>query len=92
MIEDVATVLVVEDEYEIAKVLEGFLKQNGYHVERAGTGKQALELFRAANPDLVLLDIMLPELDGMEVLKRIRADSSVPVIMLRAKSEEIDNS
>lgn len=90
MIEDVATVLVVEDEYEIAKVLEGFLKQNGYHVERAGTGKQALELFRAADPDLVLLDIMLPELDGMEVLKRIRADSSVPVIMLSAKSEEID--
>ncbi|MEM6432055.1 MAG: response regulator transcription factor [Deinococcota bacterium] len=90
MIDSVSKVLVVEDEYDIAKILEGFLKQNGYQVERAATGKAALELFRASSPDLVLLDIMLPELDGMEVLKRIRGESSTPVIMLSAKSEEID--
>ena len=85
-----ALVLVVEDEPEIAELLEDYLRSSGYRTERAGNGKQALTLFRAARPDLVLLDIMMPEMNGSEVLKRIRAESTVPVIMLTAKAEEID--
>lgn len=83
-------VLVVEDEPEIAELLEDYLRQSGYRTERAADGKQALTLFRAAQPDLILLDVMMPALDGIEVLKRIRNESTVPIIMLTAKSEEID--
>lgn len=85
-----ALILVVEDEYEIARVLEGYLRQSGYKTERAPDGPAALTLFRASQPDLVLLDIMLPGKDGVEVLKVIRAESRVPVIMLTARSEELD--
>ena len=85
-----ALILVVEDEPEIAELLEDYLRGSGYRTERAGNGKQALTLFRAARPDLILLDIALPELDGTEVLKRVRQESTVPVIMLTAKAEEID--
>ena len=83
-------VLVVEDEPEIAELLEDYLRSNDYRTERAGDGNQALTLFRAAKPDLVLLDIALPELSGTEVLKKIRAESTVPVIMLTARAEETD--
>lgn len=85
-----ALVLVVEDEREIATILEGFLRQNGYKTERAGDGAAALTLFRASRPDLVLLDVMLPERDGIEVLKTIRQESDTPVIMLTARAEELD--
>ncbi len=85
-----ALVLVVEDEPEIAELLEDYLRGSGYRTERARDGKEALTLFRAARPDLILLDIALPELDGTEVLKRVRQESTVPVIMLTAKAEEID--
>ncbi len=83
-------VLVVEDEPEIAELLEDYLRSNDYRTERAGDGKQALTLFRAAKPDLILLDVALPELNGTEVLKKIRAESTVPVIMLTARAEETD--
>ncbi|MCL6528464.1 MAG: response regulator, partial [Thermaceae bacterium] len=69
-----ALVLVVEDEPEIAEILESYLRRDGYRTERAGDGKTALNLYRAAQPDLVLLDLMLPELDGLEVLRRIRSE------------------
>jgi two-component system response regulator AdeR len=85
-----ALVLVVEDEPEIAEILEGYLRRDGYRTERAGDGKRALEVFRAAKPDLVLLDIMLPGLDGMEVLRRIRSDGNTPVIMVTARTEDLD--
>ena len=85
-----ALVLVVEDELEIAELLEDYLRESGYRTERAKGGEEALRLFRAAQPDLVLLDIALPELSGTEVLKRIRLESAVPVIMLTAKAEEVD--
>ena len=89
-VEGMALVLVVEDELDIAKVLEGYLQRAGYRTERAKDGRAALTLFRASCPDLVLLDIMLPELDGVEVLKAIRAESATPVIMLSARTEELD--
>lgn len=83
-------VLVVEDERDIATILEGFLKKHGYRTERASDGETALDLFRLCKPDLVLLDVMLPKKDGLEVLKTIRQESHTPVIMLTARTEEID--
>lgn len=83
-------VLVVEDEAGISRTLDAYLRRDGFTTEIAATGTRALSLFRAAQPDLVLLDVMLPELDGFEVLKAIRRESDVPVIMLTARSEEVD--
>lgn len=89
-LDSVATVLIVEDEVEITDTLENYLRKGGYKTERAAEGERAAQLFRAAQPDLVLLDIMLPGRDGLEVLKAIRAQGAVPVIMLTARSEEVD--
>ena len=87
------SVLVVEDDLDIAEMIELYLKDAGYHTESAGDGVRALELWRAARPDLILLDIGLPKLDGLEVLKRVRSDTTgpqVPVILLTARAEEAD--
>lgn len=89
-LEPMALVLVVEDEPEIAEVLEGYLRREGFRTERASDGWQALHLVRAAQPDLVLLDIMLPEMDGLEVLRRIRSSSHTPVILVTARTEDLD--
>jgi len=83
-------VLIVEDEPGIARTLAAYLGQAGFATELAASGRQALTLFRAAAPDLVLLDVMLPELDGFEVLEAMRRTSAVPVIMITARTEEID--
>jgi two-component system, OmpR family, response regulator AdeR len=85
-----STILVVEDESEIADVLEAYLRKENFKTERAADGERALELHRAVKPDLMLLDIMLPKKDGLEVLRRIRADGNTPVIMLTARAEDID--
>ena len=85
-----ALVLVVEDELTLAQTLELYLRRENFRTERAGNGRRALELFGAARPDLVILDLGLPELDGLEVLKTIRATSSTPVIILSARDEEVD--
>ena len=84
------TVLIVEDEARLADILEDYLRRDGFRTERAKDGGRALELWRAANPDMVLLDVMLPVMDGFEVARRIRATSSVPIIMVTARDEEID--
>ncbi len=83
-------VLVVEDETEIADVLEAYLRKEGFRTERAADGERALELARIIKPDLILLDIMLPKKDGLEVLRKIRADGNTPVILLTARAEDID--
>jgi two-component system response regulator AdeR len=83
-------VLVVEDEVTLAETIELYLRHEGFRTERAADGERALELFRAAGPDLVLLDLGLPKIDGMEVLRRIRAASDVPVVILTARAEEVD--
>jgi DNA-binding response OmpR family regulator len=83
-------ILIVEDEARIAAVLERYLRAEGYQVERAADGRRALELWRAANPDLILLDLMIPERDGIAVARHIRASSTVPIIMLTARVEEAD--
>ncbi len=83
-------ILVVEDEARIADVLERYLRAEGFVTERAATGTRALELWRAFRPDLILLDLMLPELSGLEVIRTIRASSDVPVLMVTARAEEVD--
>jgi two-component system, OmpR family, response regulator AdeR len=85
-----ALILVVEDELELAEIIEAYLRREGYQTERASDGKRALELYRSAKPDLVLLDIMMPKLNGLEVLKTIRQDGQTPVIMLTARAEDDD--
>lgn len=79
------SILIVEDEEAIARVLAAYLRKAGFHVTRAADGRSALEAFEAAPPSLVLLDIMLPEMDGFELLGLIRERSSCPVIMLTAR-------
>lgn len=85
-----ATILVIDDEDSILNVVEAYLKNDGNTVHLARDGISGLAAFRRYNPDLVILDIMLPEMDGMEVLQQIRRESDVYVMMLTAKSEEFD--
>ncbi len=84
------TILVVDDEPKLVKVVRDYLENDGYRVVSAGDGREALERFHEARPDLVVLDLMLPELDGLEVCRRLRRDSGVPIIMLTARVEEVD--
>ncbi|MBO5322543.1 MAG: response regulator transcription factor [Oscillospiraceae bacterium] len=81
------SVLVVEDDRNIAELLQMYLEKEGYAVTIAGNGGQGLEKFRFLKPDLVLLDVMMPVMDGWAVCKAIRAESTTPVIMLTAKGE-----
>ncbi|MFC9172692.1 MULTISPECIES: response regulator transcription factor [Streptomyces] len=83
-------VLVVDDDPTVAEVVAGYLHRAGYAVDRAGDGPAALERFAAARPDLVVLDLMLPAMDGFEVCRRMRAHGPVPVIMLTARGDEED--
>ena len=83
-------ILVVDDEEPIANILEFNLKKEGYDVIVANDGEKAVDLALNANPDLILLDLMLPKKDGMEVCREVRAKKNIPIIMLTAKNSEID--
>ncbi|ABF45817.1 MULTISPECIES: response regulator [Deinococcus] len=85
-----ALILIVEDEPQLAEVLEAYARQEGYRTERAGDGLAALTAYRAAQPDLILLDVMLPGRSGLDVLKTVRADGPTPVILVTARAEETD--
>src|SRR2546423_586528 len=82
-------ILVVDDEQPVQQLLDRTLRSEGYEVVPALDGEQALEQMRTQSFDLVMLDVMLPKLDGFEVCRRVRATSSVPIIMLTAKAEEV---
>jgi DNA-binding response OmpR family regulator len=84
------TILVVEDETTLRETLADALEAEGFQVVQAADGRAALARFRADHPDLVLLDLMLPELSGIEVCRIIRAESGVPIVMLTAKDSELD--
>ena len=84
------SVLIVEDDKNIAELLQMYLEKEGYAVTIAGDGGQGLSKFRAIKPDIVLLDVMMPVMDGWAVCRAIRAESQTPVIMLTAKSETDD--
>ncbi len=83
-------ILIVEDDAKIAAVLADYFNAAGYRTEQCSDGRSALEQIRRAPPDLVILDLMLPQLDGLEVCKAVRMFSQVPIIMLTARVDEID--
>lgn len=83
-------ILVVDDERKLVEVLRGYLEQAGFRVETASNGKDALAAFRHETPNLILLDLSLPELDGLDVARTIRKESNVPIIMVTARVEETD--
>ncbi len=84
------TVLIVEDDRNIAELLQMYLEKEGYAVTIAGDGGQGLAKFRSIKPDLILLDVMMPVMDGWAVCNAIRAEAQTPIIMLTAKSETSD--
>lgn len=83
-------ILVVDDEKPISDIIKFNMVKEGYEVVTAFDGREALEVFEAENPDILILDLMLPELDGLEVARTIRKTSSVPIIVLSAKDSEFD--
>ena len=83
-------ILIVEDEESVLDPLELLLTKEGFSIETARDGREALEKFAKTNPDLILLDLMLPEISGTEVCRQIRVKSQVPIIMLTAKDTEVD--
>jgi DNA-binding response OmpR family regulator len=85
-----AKVLIVEDDHILNDTLRYNFEREGYQVSAAADGRQALELAEHERPDAIILDVMLPGLDGFEVLRALRRDSTVPILMLTAKDEEID--
>lgn len=87
---DRPTVLIIEDEPPIVRLLAGYLERDGYRVEFATDGQEGLERALHRRPALVILDLMLPGLDGFEVTRRLRAVSGVPILMLTARDEETD--
>src|SRR5213075_835891 len=87
---DSSTILLVDDEESIQKLLTYPLEREGFRVLQARDGEEALARFRAEDVDLVVLDVMIPKLDGLEVCKRLRAESTVPIIMLTARDDELD--
>lgn len=85
-----ALVLIAEDEPEIAEILSAYLQRSGLRTRQAGDGREALAMHRALKPDLLLLDVQMPQLDGWQVLGEIRARGDTPVIMLTALDQDID--
>ncbi len=84
------TILVVDDEKNIVQLARLYLGNEGFQVEEAYDGKQALEKARTTNPDLIILDIMMPEMDGISVCKELRKTSNIPVIILTARDDDVD--
>jgi two-component system alkaline phosphatase synthesis response regulator PhoP len=84
------TVLVVDDEEHIVELARMYLQREGFAVESAGDGEEALRKIQTLKPALVVLDLMLPEVDGWEVCRRARTESEVPIIMLTARSDDVD--
>jgi DNA-binding response OmpR family regulator len=87
---DSSTILLVDDEDSVQKLLAYPLEREGFRVLQARDGEEALQRFASEQVDLVVLDLMLPKLDGLEVCKRLRAESQVPIIMLTARDDELD--
>jgi DNA-binding response OmpR family regulator len=82
--------MVVEDETSLRETLAYNLEQQGYEVHAVGDGREALRLARTLDPDLIVMDIMLPGMDGMDITRRLRAEANIPVLMLTARDDEID--
>jgi DNA-binding response OmpR family regulator len=85
-----STILVVEDEESIASFVAAYLRKDGYEVKATASGREALTLVHSEKPALVVLDLMLPDMDGLEVCRRIRATADVPVLILTARDDDMD--
>ena len=85
-----ASILIVEDEPKLAQLLADYLRTAGYHTQIVGDGREVVPALKSAHFDLMLLDLMLPGRDGLEVCKDVRAFSSIPIVMVTARVEEID--
>jgi DNA-binding response OmpR family regulator len=85
-----ATILVVDDERNIVQLVRLYLSKEGFRVESASSGREALEKVQPVRPDLVLLDLMLPEMDGWEVCRRLRKQGDLPIIMVTARDDDVD--
>lgn len=83
-------ILIIDDEWKIRKLIKDYLLREGYSVAEAGDGQEGLDLFFQDSYDLVILDIMMPKIDGWSVCRKIRAESNVPIIMLTARADESD--
>lgn len=88
--EGLGKILIVDDDENICEIINMYLKSSGYSTEIASTGKEAKQLYIDYNPDLILLDVMIPEIDGIDILKWIRKDGDKPVIMITAKGDTFD--
>jgi DNA-binding response OmpR family regulator len=86
----VRSILVVDDEPEIVRLVRDYLERAGFHVDTATTGEAALRSARRQRPDLVILDLSLPDLDGLDVARSLRSEGDVPILMLTARTEEAD--
>src|SRR5437764_6252967 len=84
------TVLIADDEKNIVQLARMYLVAEGFTLEPAGNGAEAFDKVRQTRPDLLVLDLMMPELDGWEVTRRLRKDSDIPIIMLTARGEDVD--
>jgi DNA-binding response OmpR family regulator len=87
---DIEQILVVDDEPMVREVVVAYLEREGFRVDEAGTGRAALKCIEESPPDLVVLDVMLPEVDGFSVLTELRRNGNIPVILLTARTEEAD--
>ena len=85
-----STVLVVDDERNVTRLVRMYLNAEGFRVETAANGEEALEKSRSVRPDLIILDLMMPQMDGWEVCRRLRANTDVPIIMLTARTDDVD--
>src|SRR5437764_5440446 len=85
-----ATVLVVDDERNVTQLVRMYLTNEGYHVETASNGNDALEKAKTAKPDLVVLDLMMPGIDGWEVCRRLRSEGELPISMPTARGDDVD--
>jgi DNA-binding response OmpR family regulator len=84
------TILVVDDEPKIVRIARDYLERAGFHVVTAGDGRSVVPMVRSAKPDLIVLDLALPEMDGLDVTRALRKESEVPIIMLTARDDEAD--
>lgn len=84
------TVLVVDDERNVTQLARLYLTADGFHVETAASGEDALQRVHAARPDLIVLDLMMPGIDGWEVCRRLRAEGDIPIIILTARGDDVD--
>src|SRR5437660_9695571 len=84
------TVLLADDEKNILQLARMYLQAEGFTVETAANGKEALEKVRVSRPDLLVLDLMMPEVDGWEVCRRLRKEGDIPIIMLTARGDDVD--